>query len=401
MTAPQVSVFIASYNHGRFLPETLESVLSQRGPELELVVVDDGSTDDSVEVLRAFALRDPRLRWSQHDNGANLGVSVTSNRAVGLCRAPFLAWLGSDDVLTAGSVARRYEVLRASPAAGLVYGRATVSDKRSEKRRTLGRNVNRHSRPLATLVLSNCIPASTVMLRREALDEVGLFNEEIVSSDRELWLRVVARWNAAFIPEPLARYRIHGENLNAGLDVRSSSRRTVETLGEVAKWAGTAEARRKEPALEVLVDLQLSYHRFASGDAEGAAGELRGLPSRLESGKPITQALDLWTWHLASAPAGKEYVEWLSQASTVDHLPWEVSSRLQRLAPVFPPLWEAWRQRRAGDRETARRLFFAAACRRPALVRDPVVRRFTLEHLLPAGFLRLASRWAGVLRRRR
>ncbi len=384
MTTPVISVFIASYNHAQFLPETLESVLSQEGPGFEVVVVDDGSTDDSREILERYARRDSRIRWSQHEGGRNLGVSRTSNRAIGLCRGEFLAWLGSDDLLMPGSLATRLRELSKASNAGMAYGRALLMDSSPERTRAIGGDVNRLGPPVVRLALSNCIPASTVMLRRSALETVGSFAEELTSSDWELWLRLLSNRAVVFIREPLACHRIHESNLNALLDRAGSSAQCAVALDEAAKRAPKTGGAIATVDVLNLLDLQRSYHWFAAGDESRARSALEAVCERSGPAGRGTEYFDLWVRHLASTASATEYIGWVDSGRTAARWPPVLDRRVERLRKSLPTLMAAWRHHRKGSYSEARRLFFRAACRRPSFLKDAKVRRFAAEYLLRA-----------------
>ena len=114
---PKVSVFIASYNHARYLPECLDSILAQTYPDFEIVIVDDGSTDGSPSLLEDYQRRFPeKIRYSWHPEHGNWGVSRTSNDAIQKSRGEYLAWIGSDDAWYPDKLKQQVEQLDNDPA---------------------------------------------------------------------------------------------------------------------------------------------------------------------------------------------------------------------------------------------------------------------------------------------
>lgn len=120
MTRPTLSVVIPNYNHARLLPTCLSAVLEQSVPADEVIVIDDGSTDTSREVLAEFAARNPRLRLEPNER--NLGVVPTMNRGLGLARGEYVAFLAADDEVLPGWLEKTLPLLERHPGVGLVCG---------------------------------------------------------------------------------------------------------------------------------------------------------------------------------------------------------------------------------------------------------------------------------------
>src|SRR6476660_5130840 len=125
MTTPRVSVCIPSYNHAPYLAEAIDSVLAQTYRDFEIVLVDDGSTDDSLEIAQGYAARFPDVvRVLTHANHANLGISETVNLAYQESRGEFWSGLPSDDMLYPDKLERQVAFLDAHPNIGWLYSHA-------------------------------------------------------------------------------------------------------------------------------------------------------------------------------------------------------------------------------------------------------------------------------------
>ena len=182
---PLISVAIPAYNHERFIYDCLLSVFRQSYDPLELVVVDDGSSDGTADEIRRF-LRDHEQRFARavFRSRPNRGVSATSNECIRLCRGEWVHLLGSDDLLCPEKVAVQWQMYRqwGIPEIGLIYGDAGFID-------ADGRPLERSPgiRPPAgpdrqgylELFLANRIPNPTVALRREAFLEAGGFGAKL------------------------------------------------------------------------------------------------------------------------------------------------------------------------------------------------------------------------------
>ena len=198
---PLVSIVVPSFNQGRFLAEALESLLAQDYPQLELLVADGGSTDDSREVIDRFA---DRLAWwsSEPDGGQANGL----NRAFDHATGELLGWLNADDTLIAGAVSAAVDALDRNPDALLVYGDAIfVDESGNEKGRFHAEEMNVRE------MMRRCedrIVQPGSLFRRSVWEEVGPLNGYF-ALDFELVARIGMRGRAIRLDRPLATYRLH------------------------------------------------------------------------------------------------------------------------------------------------------------------------------------------------
>jgi hypothetical protein len=215
--APLVSVVIPCWNQAHYLGEAIESVLAQTYPALELVVVDDGSEDNSHEV----AARYPGVRCLRQ---ANSGVAVARNRGLAESRAPYVVFLDADDRLLPNALEVGVGELTARPEAAFAAGMP----------RDIGRGgdvVREAVQPLVTRdhylkLLEECFiwSGSSLVYRREALEAVGGFNERrVAADDYELYLKLARAYPVICHQEVVTEYRRHGSNTtrNAGLVLSS------------------------------------------------------------------------------------------------------------------------------------------------------------------------------------
>ncbi len=215
---PRVSVVIPTYNRAHLLRETVGSVLAQTYRDFEVIVIDDGSTDNSPEVAQGFP---PCVRYFRQDNQ---GLSAVRNRGIELAQGEYIAFLDSDDALLEGALEKGVEVLDRYPRVGFSHGQACAMDEQGRifalKRGACGGSaVVREGRDeIKQLICGNYICTSTVMVRRSALDRMGLFDPAFRhgSEDYELWIRLAKKYAVAYIAEPLAKYRVHPQSITAG-----------------------------------------------------------------------------------------------------------------------------------------------------------------------------------------
>jgi glycosyltransferase involved in cell wall biosynthesis len=275
---PGVSVVIPAYNAARYVGDAVRSVLAQEAPDVEIIVVDDGSTDDTAEAAARVASPVRVLRV------ANGGPGRARNVGVGASRAPLVAFLDADDRWLPGTLALRRRLLEAAPDAALVHGPTRYVD---ETGRAVPFDPLAHGTPaggrggrvLRALFWGNFVHTSTVLVRRSALDEVGGFDERReVIEDYDLWLRLAARRPFVFTPEPIAIYLWRPDSLGR-TNVDRAYRGQIAPLEAALSRGGLARTalgrewlRRRRLAL-VHAHQADDLLRFR-GDTGGAAAAL-------------------------------------------------------------------------------------------------------------------------------
>jgi glycosyltransferase involved in cell wall biosynthesis len=216
-TPPRVSVLMPVYNTGRYIDEACESVLSQSLRDLELLLLDDGSTDDSAARARRLAERDPRVRLFARENR---GVIAARNELLSLASAPLVAWMDSDDRALPGRLGRQAARFDAEPDLVCVGGAVMEIDPDGE--------------PLAKVVypaddagIRAALPEGTAMrfpstmMRRDAVVAAGGFREPFkVGEDFDVALRLSERGRLANLPDVILEYRLHPSNTSHLLSSR-------------------------------------------------------------------------------------------------------------------------------------------------------------------------------------
>jgi len=234
---PGVSVVITCYNGHKWIADAVDSALAQSYRPLEIVVVDDGSSDGSRDLLRRYEAH-AEIKLLLHPR--NRGIPATKNTAVAQCGGRYVAMLEQDDVWHADKIARQVEVMEADPSCGMVFAEALVlgPDGREYVRRhpPVGIPDATEARVTMFFLRNPVISMSSVMLRRAVLEELGGFDERYAGGDDyDLFLRLVGRHRVAFIAEPLLRYRWH----EASYSWRSADRMVedhAQVIGEAVGW---------------------------------------------------------------------------------------------------------------------------------------------------------------------
>jgi glycosyltransferase involved in cell wall biosynthesis len=204
---PPVSIVVTCYNYGRYLTGCLNSVMAQTFQDFEVVVVDDGSTDDTSEKIKPF-LSDRRLTYIRQPNG---GQARAKNRGIRESRGGFVAFLDADDMWHPEKLAKQMPLF-ADPKVGVVYSRARYIDVSDQELDLEIGHLNKYLQPrqgrvLKHLLFDNFVPFSSAVVRRRLIGEG--FNENIkMGIDWELWLRISLDHEFREVPEKLLLYRM-------------------------------------------------------------------------------------------------------------------------------------------------------------------------------------------------
>jgi glycosyltransferase involved in cell wall biosynthesis len=213
-TAPLVSICVPSYNHAQYLPATLDSALAQTYPNIEIIVLDDGSKDGSLAVARDYEERFPgRIKVYTHEGGANLGISRTVNAAFAHSKGKYWMGLPSDDILYPEKIEKQVAFLEENPALGFVYCYVDYIDSDGKPvPGRFGKDITADEDPLKSMILENFIPGMAILARRETIARVGDHEADLIYSDWDFWVRLFSISRGGFIPESLIGYRVHDYN---------------------------------------------------------------------------------------------------------------------------------------------------------------------------------------------
>jgi len=226
----RVTVVVPVYNRaGTLLSEALDSVLSQDHPNLDVLAIDDGSTDETPDALADYASRNPeRFRWHRQENQ---GQAAALNRGYEMAQGSLLAYLSSDDVLLDGAISRLALELERNPGAVLAYPAYQVIDEAGEVVDTM--TPPEYSR-VESVRLQDTIVGPGALFRTEALRRAGGLRTDLrYLADKELWLRLNRVGPFVRIPEPLACWRRHGGALTIAEQGREMAEERLRILDSV------------------------------------------------------------------------------------------------------------------------------------------------------------------------
>lgn len=201
---PRVSIVTPAYNQGMFLSETIESVLGQDYPNIEYIVIDDGSTDDTAEVISRYA---GRLISRSRDNR---GQAATLNEGWALATGDIIGYLSSDDLIERTAVSELVTALVERPSAVVVYSDFELVDAKTRHIRHVQTEDFDRKRLIVDLV---CQPGPGALFRKSVFEKVGGWNPALRQvPDFEFWTRVSAHGDFVRIPRSLAKCRVHEES---------------------------------------------------------------------------------------------------------------------------------------------------------------------------------------------
>ncbi len=210
---PRVSIVTPSYNQAQFIEETIRSVLLQGYPDLEYIIIDGGSTDGSVEIIRKY---EPWLAYwvSERDHGQSHAIHA----GIKLSTGDFCTWLNSDDLFYPRALGQAAQVLVDDPNSGFIYRDCAYISGNGDK---CGYWCTFPSSVSSILLNANTIPQPTVLMRRSAYDAVGGINKRLsYVMDFDLWLKIAAVFPTHYLPGEAAAFRLHDQSKSVEQSVR-------------------------------------------------------------------------------------------------------------------------------------------------------------------------------------
>ncbi|MCI9218162.1 MAG: glycosyltransferase [Lachnospiraceae bacterium] len=224
---PLVSIITPSYNQKRFIRETIESVLAQDYENVEYIIIDGGSTDGSLDIIREYEGK--LICVSEKDNGQSDAI----NKGFKMAHGEIVAWLNSDDVYEPGCISRAVEEFQKNDRLGLLYGDGYITDEQSNKVK-----VFEYTQDFDYWKLVNFwdyIMQPATFFRKETLEKVGYLDVNLhYCMDWDLWIKLAAVSEVKYIPELLACSREYGETKTS----TGGDRRLEEIIGLLRKYSG-------------------------------------------------------------------------------------------------------------------------------------------------------------------
>ena len=258
---PAVSVVIATYNRANYLRETIDSILSQRFQDFELIVVDDGSTDETREMVAPFG---PRVRFIYQENR---GPSAARNLGVRHARAEWISFQDSDDLCAPNHLELLYGYARCYAERGMVFANGAYLEGPEHNRETIipaaksCRLAERGVR-LEDLFDKSIVRLQAALISKACYDAVGGHDESLrISMDLDLSFRLISRYPVAYIDEVVFSYRRHSGNISGNQELR-----LLENIRVIEKLLDqNGEAKESLGKRRVAARLAYRYYRLAKG----------------------------------------------------------------------------------------------------------------------------------------
>jgi glycosyltransferase involved in cell wall biosynthesis len=272
-TSPLVSICIPTFNAARWIKDCLASALAQTYAPLEVLIVDDASTDETVELVRS--VDDERIRLQVNER--NIGLARNWNKCIEMSRGDFIKFLFHDDLLYPDCVAKMMQLLLSNKNVGLVFSPRDViveGDPGAERTRIWLQNwttlhtrfrdietVNR-GRDLFTQYLHGGLQGnwigepSSVLIRKECFTSLGLFNPNLYQvCDVEMWLRIMSSYDIGFLPEKLTAFRFHSDSTS--FRNLASRRNFLDQLWLLESLSNCRSMKSADPEIEKIRTLEL------------------------------------------------------------------------------------------------------------------------------------------------
>jgi len=208
---PKISVVIPVYNGEKTIQKTIESVLKQTWQDFELIVINDGSQDATLEILSS--IQDPRLQILSYDNA---GLASSRNRGIDQAQGEFISFLDADDLWTSDKLEAQFQALQEHPEAAVAYSWTDYIDQLSQFLHS-GRHITINGNVYQHLLVNNFLEnGSNPLIRKQALNQVGKFDTSLkAGEDWDMWLRLAVHYQFVAVPLPQILYRVSADSMSS------------------------------------------------------------------------------------------------------------------------------------------------------------------------------------------
>jgi glycosyltransferase involved in cell wall biosynthesis len=257
---PLVTVLVGCYNQSRFVEECLDSVRRQTYPNLQVIIFDDCSNDNSVSVINGW-LKKHRLDWPFISHNRNIGICASLNEVLRLARGKYISMVAADDVWLPDKTARQVKMMEQMPAdVGVLYSDAFQMDENGETLSQMFVEAHRNfvvppeGFLFDVLWEGNFIPAMATLIRRECFNQVGTYDEDLCFEDWDMWMRISRTFRFVFDKIPAAKYRIvSGSAVRAMSEAMCRSAELLTVKYFCRRWLNAEQGTNAALALDGVV----------------------------------------------------------------------------------------------------------------------------------------------------
>ncbi len=258
-----VSVLLPSYQHEQWIGETIESVLNQSYENIELIIVDDASTDNSIRVIEEYATKESRIKYETFEK--NQGAMVALNRCYEISSGEYIATISSDDIWKLDKLEKQVKVLESNHDIGAVFALPTFINENGEEITNVSNGFLTSTKPrtkyewMNHFLVDNCICYPTSLVRKECYEQICFFNTAYRSlPDFQMWIRLFYHCNVFVIDEPLMYFRVHsynesGKNIPNIIRCQTEHKQILKTMLEQIK--SLEELRKIFPEHNKMIDI--------------------------------------------------------------------------------------------------------------------------------------------------
>ena len=260
-----VSAIIPVHNYAQYIFEALDSVLKQTYKNIEIIVVDDGSTDDTKAIVGGYIEKyADRIRYFYQENK---GPGVARNLGIKQSKGQYIAFLDADDIWLSKKLQLQIDLFEKEPTLGFIHTNHTLFNlKEVVANHKFAVNSKRHlSGEIFPYLLRECIVrTSTAVIKRECISSIGFFETTFSGEDYDFWLRAAKKYKAGYINEPLARCREHIQQTHLGVNktytnVKRVIEKTIQSFPEIME---DFECRKSLRYREAKINFELGYSFF-------------------------------------------------------------------------------------------------------------------------------------------
>jgi alpha-1,3-rhamnosyltransferase len=209
---PLVSVVVPCYNHEKYVKETIEGIVNQTYENIELIVIDDGSTDNSVQVIQELANKYKFVFIHR----ANKGLSATLNEGIILSKGKYFCACASDDVYVLDKIESQVDFMQSNIEYGMCYGNTIQFDNHNNIKKKKVKNP-KSGFIFNDLIFRCFVTAPTAFIRSEVLNDLGGFDNDSWMEDWDMWLKISEKYKIAYIDEYFTYYRLHNANISKNI----------------------------------------------------------------------------------------------------------------------------------------------------------------------------------------